>query len=993
VATNVAVVNQEKFTCDIDIPFEADFGKYDVEVTNPDDKTGKGVQLFDVTSPTPTVTAIDPNEAETGSDLTDVTITGTKFVAPAEVKLAKAGSPDIVATNVAVVNQEKFTCDINIPFDADDGLYDVVVTNSGGKIGTGEQIFAVIGTDPIITGIDPEDAEVDQQIDGATITGANFLAPAEIKLTKDGATDIVATNVIVINPETITCDIDIPFETNIGLYDVELTNGDAKIATGVEMFEVTGPTPSVAGIDPKKSEAGEKIDVVTIIGQKFLGPAEVKLTKSGAPDIVCTNVDVLDSQIINCEIDIPLASPTGLYDVVVTNHGGKSGTGVELFEVTAPTPTVTGIAPDEAEAGENLSDVTITGTKFLGPADVKLTKPSAPDITATNVVVVDSQIITCDINIPFEADLGLYDVVVTISGGKIATGYDMFEVHCPTPHVTGIDPDSGETGENLTDVEVTGSKFWGPGAQVKLEMSGEPDIDATNVVVNTPSLITCDLSIPHGTQTGLYDVSVTNACGSQSTGGANLFEITESPLQGWAQTWGGGDTDDEWEDDGGEDVAVDDSGNIYVAGYFRETVDFDPGPGTEEHTSNGDDDAFLTKFDSNGNFLWACTWGGENPDSPNKVAIDDIGNVYVIGCFYSTVDFDPSQGTDIHISNGERDIFLSKFNSNGDFQWAQTWGGTGNDRGFGVAADNLGNVYATGDFHGTVDLNPGPGVDEHTSNGYWSAFLSKFNSNGDFQWVQTWDDRGFGIAVDNSGNSYITGYFDGTEDFDPGPGVDEHTSNGDEDIFLSKFNSNGDFQWALTWGGTGQDWGHGVDVSNPGNIYVTGDFQLKVDFDPGPGTDEQGAGLWFNVFLSKFNSNGDYQWARTWGGDDWDSGQAVAVDDFDNAYVAGYFYEDIDFDPGPGTDEHQATFAYDAFLSKFNSNGDYQWARPYGAWSVTKGPDCGEGVAVDDSGNIYFTGYFFGTIDFDPGPGVDNHTSVPWGTDVFLVKFLPDGYW
>jgi hypothetical protein len=296
---------------------------------------------------------------------------------------------------------------------------------------------------------------------------------------------------------------------------------------------------------------------------------------------------------------------------------------------------------------------------------------------------------------------------------------------------------------------------------------------------------------------------------------------------------------------------------VYVTGYFEGTADFDPGPGVDSHTSNGWEDAFLSKFDSSGSFQWAKTWGGSDDDNGLDVAVDGSGNVYVTGSFEGTADFDPDPGVDNHTSNGEYDVFLAKFDSSGSFQWAKTWGGTGEDDGYAVAVDGSGNVYVTSYFEDTVDFDPGPGVDFHTSNGYYDVFLSKFDSSGSFQWAITWGgssgwDYGYGVAVDGSGDVYVTGYFYGTVDFDPGPGVDEHWSNGYADVFLSKFDSSGSFEWARTWGGTDSNGGCAVAVYGSGNVYVIGYFYGKVDFDPGPGVDEHWSNGLDDVFLSKF---------------------------------------------------------------------------------------------------------------------------------------------
>jgi hypothetical protein len=152
----------------------------------------------------------------------------------------------------------------------------------------------------------------------------------------------------------------------------------------------------------------------------------------------------------------------------------------------------------------------------------------------------------------------------------------------------------------------------------------------------------------------------------------------------------------------------------------------------DNHISHGLEDVFLSKFDSSGNYLWAKTWGGSNYDWGYGVAVDGSGSAYVTGNFWWTVDFDPGSSVDNHTSNGGYDVFLSKFDSSGNFKWAKTWGGSMEERAYGVAVGGSGNAYVTGEFYGSADFDPGPGEDWHTSNGYSDVFLSKFLPDGNW---------------------------------------------------------------------------------------------------------------------------------------------------------------------------------------------------------------------------------------------------------------------
>ena len=446
--------------------------------------------------------------------------------------------------------------------------------------------------------------------------------------------------------------------------------------------------------------------------------------------------------------------------------------------------------------------------------------------------------------------------------------------------------------------------------------------------------------------------------------------------------------------DQGFAVAADGSENLYVTGYFTGTVDFDP-EGGDPHTSSNYTDVYLSKFDSSGNFEWARTWGGSGVDAGYGVATEGSGNVYVTGLFEGTVDFDPGGG-DPHTSSGGPDVFLSKFDSSGNFEWAWTWGGPGWDEGLGVAGDSSGNVYVTGYFNGTVDFNPGGG-DPHTSNGVQDIFLSKFDSLGHFEGARTWggsgDDYGHGVAVDDMNDIYVAGSFEGTVDFDPDVGTDSHSSLGGKDIFLSKFNSAGTHQWAQTWGASGDDGGYNLAVAGNGDAYVTGQFQATVDFDPGPGSDYHSVNGYYDVYLSKFDSSGVFQWANTWGASSSDGGRWISVGSLGDVNISGWFTGTVDFDPGEGVVSHSAVGDRDAFLSRFDSSGDFHWARTWGG----SDRDSGNGVAAGSGGTVYVTGSFINTVNFAPsGPpcGEAPDVHVSGGlNDAYLTKYLPDGCW
>ena len=287
-------------------------------------------------------------------------------------------------------------------------------------------------------------------------------------------------------------------------------------------------------------------------------------------------------------------------------------------------------------------------------------------------------------------------------------------------------------------------------------------------------------------------------------------------------------------------IAVDSSGNSYITGYFNGTVDFGGG----DVTSAGDSDIFVLKLDSSGTFQWVKTFGSASSDYGRAIAVDSSGNSYITGRIREIVDFG---GGDVTFAGGS-DIFVLKLDSSGTFQWANSYGDTSFDLGYGIAVDSSGNSYITGNFFGTVDFGGG----DVTSAGGSDIFVLKLNSSGTFQWVKTFgsasSDYGYGIAVDSSGNSYITGYYGNTIDFGGG----NVTTNGNWDVFVLKLNSSGTFQWVNTYGGTALDYGYGIAVDSSGNSYATGAFFLTVDFGGGAVTSAGGA----DFYVLKLNSSG-----------------------------------------------------------------------------------------------------------------------------------------
>ncbi|PXY74172.1 MAG: hypothetical protein CXX80_07800, partial [Methanobacteriota archaeon] len=236
-----------------------------------------------------------------------------------------------------------------------------------------------------------------------------------------------------------------------------------------------------------------------------------------------------------------------------------------------------------------------------------------------------------------------------------------------------------------------------------------------------------------------------------SSGSDDVFiaKLSSSGSWQWAVKAGGSNSDK------GTGIAVDSSGNAYVAGKFRATSTF----GNTSLVSSGNDDIYIAKLSSGGSWQWVVKAGGSSGDSGNGIAVDSNGNSYVTGYFAVTATFGSTSLT----SSGSDDIFIAKLNSSGSWQWVVKAGGSVNDIALGIAVDSNGNSYVTGYFTGTATFGSTSLI-----SGSDAIFIAKLSSSGSWQWAVKAGGQGAygnGIAVDSSGNAYATGSFEGTATF------------------------------------------------------------------------------------------------------------------------------------------------------------------------------------------------------------------------------------
>ena len=564
---------------------------------------------------------------------------------------------------------------------------------------------------------------------------------------------------------------------------------------------------------------------------------------------------------------------------------------------------------------------------------------------------------------------------------------EYFTIVAPDPSITVQSPNGGEVLTIGSDQVI----YWdsvGVSGTVKIEYSKDGFVSDVNTIATDEE---CDGDylwdpIPDDqSSTVRVRVSLTDDPLVYDDSDADFSIVPGVPETGWASTWGGTNIEQN------NDVTFDAEGNVYALGM------------------SGSAEAVLEKLNSAGESQWRIQWQtGYSSFFGAGVAVDGSGNSYVTATFCGIgLDFDPGPGEDLHTSVGETwDCFLSKFDTGGIHQWTLQWGGYGDDKAQDIGIDDAGNIFVTGYFQedglgNAPDFDPGPGEDIQYSNGSYDAFMSSFDTSGNYQGVKVWGGEDFeyshAIDVDGAGNICVTGNFSGLDaDFDPGPGEFLLSSASSMDVWVSLFNSDGDFQWARCWPGT-YIGTNGVAIDDLLNVYASGGFTGTTDFDPGPGTESRTSNGMEDAFVSKFDSDGNFLRVGTWGGWDSDYTTDVDCDGSENFYVTGSFGgDDVDFDPGVGEELFDSNGTASAYVIKFNSSFEFQWAR---TWCATgNGYAMGSGLAATESGNFHVSGFFtgmnvqFAPIDAPCMEDSDIHSSNG-SHDTFVMKYMSDGCW
>ncbi|MFK7820056.1 MAG: SBBP repeat-containing protein [Planctomycetaceae bacterium] len=401
------------------------------------------------------------------------------------------------------------------------------------------------------------------------------------------------------------------------------------------------------------------------------------------------------------------------------------------------------------------------------------------------------------------------------------------------------------------------------------------------------------------------------------------------------------------------------------------------------------------------NFGFVSSFEGGALQEASAAATDSDGNVYTVGNFVGTTDFDPGAGELPLTSQGATattDGFISKLDANGAFVAAGQFASDSDVEVTGIATDVDGNLYITGQYSDVTDFDPTAGV-SFLNGTDGDAFVVKLDSSLNLQWAKRLAGNGSivanGIAVDGDGDAYVAGWFSKTIDFLPGPGTKKKTAVGKRDAYVVRFDTDGNSKYVSRFEGDGSNRSQitDIDADGPGNVFVTGWFGGDTDFDPKSGETILSSAGGRDAFVSRLDRSGALMWVRQLGGVDGDEGRAIAIDQSTrDVYVGSSHVGTVDFDPSPAFDDRSTnsddrTTGHENFITRYDLSGTRVWTNQF---SENAGDLAVADLAVDVEGDFYVTGAMSGIMDFDTNTNVADFEATS-GQDVFAAKYDADG--
>ena len=408
----------------------------------------------------------------------------------------------------------------------------------------------------------------------------------------------------------------------------------------------------------------------------------------------------------------------------------------------------------------------------------------------------------------------------------------------------------------------------------------------------------------------------------------------------WARSAGAGSEQE------AQAVTADLSGNVYVTGYIKGNTNFS----SISANSAGGEDIFIAKYDLDGNIVWAKPAGGTGDDRGTSIAVDNAGNIYVCGYIENGATFFGSPS--VVVTGTGVDVFVAKYNSSGNVLWAKRENSTSDGAALGICTNGT-DVFVTGEFAATISFGALPVLN---TSGMHDAFIASFNaSTGAENWAikagSSSDDFGEEIAVDATG-IYISGSYDATITFQNMTGT--LTNSGNSDVFVLKYNLSGTGIWKRKAGGSGDDHETSVCVSGP-YVYLGGHFSSTMNmFDTGPVVASVTAASGDDGFIAQYDvTTGNFAWVRSENGTGNEKVLGISANPAGEVFLTGNFTGSLPFGTGPAV----TASAEDIFVTKYNSSGIFQWGKKVAG----NGDDYGRGIVAPDNTSVYVVGGFKST--------------------------------
>ncbi len=416
-------------------------------------------------------------------------------------------------------------------------------------------------------------------------------------------------------------------------------------------------------------------------------------------------------------------------------------------------------------------------------------------------------------------------------------------------------------------------------------------------------------------------------------------------------------------DDQATSVVRDSQGNVYLTGYFTGTISFGSG---NNLISSGGTDMFIAKYTNNGGLVWAKKAGGTGADKGVDIKMDNQGYIYILGWHAASAFFGTTQ---IDNADGAKS-FIAKYDDTGQLIWVKKLGGYA--RTFTI--DGANNLFISASFGATIKVE----TTQITANGYDDIWMGKFTSNGNLSWIrEMYGSNGSEtpVAITTSADNKVllTGRFDGSCIFDGGGStISNAGGTGNEDMFLVKYDTSGSFQWVRQFSAqvSNQSSTKSLAVDASGNIYIAGIFTGNINI---------GSSLLISngnsdAFVAKLTPDGSTcTWAKKFGSAAADGAMGIGIDGSNNVFIAGFYSDSLTIGnillPQPGTSG--------AFIAKYNTSGDFQWAKP----AFSSGADAALGLHVISDGSALVCGRFSNTANFHGIP-----ITSAGGFDIFVAK-------